>query len=187
MWYFFLNLTNLTNLTWGHLSKSMNVCRKRGGSYIDGPRSKRTTLRKDNLRECLYDHFETFPIAVIDIIHQYSTFKHEVFSNGSVFAERLVDGTVKTWGASRKGCNGPKDLKNVNMIYSTHAAFTAVMFDKTLRTWGHPDYGGKGPSNLQNVETIYSTNCAFAAVLTDGTVRTWGNTQRKGNPANFNM
>ena len=128
----------------------------------------------------------------------------KIIANKQAFAALKNDGSVVTWGNSRKG--GAKkikyydDSKDVDVssdlisgvvdIFTTWETFAALKNDGSVVTWGNMRFGGhkmityddeNDSRNLDissglnsGVFTIYSNARSFAALKENGNVITWG-------------
>ena len=93
----------------------------------------------------------------------------------------MGDGTVTTWGNSKRGGDSSaiqKQLRNVQHIKANLYAFAALLDDGSVVTWGDPEKGGDSSAvheQLRSVKHIQGNAFSFAALLDDGSVVTWGN------------
>ena len=68
----------------------------------------------------------------------------QIQATSSAFAAILADGSIVTWGDSRRGgdSSGVRDqLKNVQQIQATEYAFAAIFANGSVVTWGDSRFG----------------------------------------------
>ena len=104
----------------------------------------------------------------------------EIYSTDSAFAAIKNDGTVITWGNSRRG-GDPGDvsdlLLNIVEIVSTFDGFAALNENGMVFSWGEGlQYPfPSAPIHTDVKKLVANTSGAFAALKEDGSVVSWGN------------
>ena len=106
-----------------------------------------------------------------DVIHIEAT--------SCTFAAMLANGTLVTWGDSKKGgdSSGLKtQLQNVYKVKGNRSAFTAILWNGSIVSWGDKSCGGKVSSlnSARFAPSLHRTSQAFSAILQDGSIVCWG-------------